>query len=151
MSDNWIALIPKDPRHMPDADRQARAHDRFAEIAPDADAITLKVNDQITFIDCGVNLERIQCPSCNAEISDEWWQDRMGEDYVDGGFTLRQHATPCCGARHSLDHLLYEWPQGFARFVIEAMNPKIGKLSHQQKAEFEEILGTPLHVIYQHL
>lgn len=151
MSDNWIALIPKDPRHVPDAVRQIRARDRFAEIAPAADEIEITVSEHIEFFDCGVNLERIRCPSCNAEISTEWWQDRMDDDYVDGGFRLAEYSTPCCGARHSLDQFLYEWPQGFARFAIDAMNPNIGKLSDEQEAEFEEILGAPLRVIYQHI
>ena len=151
MSDNWIALIPKDPRHVPDAERQSRARARLAEIAPDADEIEIKVSDQIEFVDCGANFERIRCPSCNTEISVEWWQERMDADCVDGGFTLRQYAMSCCGVGHSLDQLLYEWPQGFARFVIGAMNPKIDKLSDEQKAEFEEVLGTPLRVIYQHI
>ena len=34
MSDNWIALIPKDPRFVPDAAKRRQARDRFAEIAP---------------------------------------------------------------------------------------------------------------------
>jgi len=151
MSDNWITLIPKDFRHVPDGTRQKRALDRFAEIAPDADRIEVKVSDQIMFFHCGGNFERIRCPSCNAEVSTEWWQDRMDDDYVDGGFTLARYVTPCCGARHSLDHLLYEWLQGFARFAIDAMNPNIGKLTDQQQTEFEEDLGTPLRVIYQHI
>ncbi|QDV59029.1 hypothetical protein [Rosistilla oblonga] len=151
MSDNWIALIPKDPRYVPDGARQNLARDRFAEIAPDADEIEIKVTDKISFFDCGANFERICCPSCNSEISTEWWQDRMDDDYVDGGFTLAGYETPCCNARHSLDQLLYEWPQGFARFAIDAMNPNIGKLSNQHETEFEDILGTSLRVIYQHI
>jgi hypothetical protein len=151
MSDNWIAIIPKDPRHVPDATRLKRARDRFAEIAPDADEIEIKISDQIEFFDCGANLERITCPSCNAEISTEWWQDRMDDDCVDGGFALARYSTPCCGATHSLDQLLYEWPQGFARFAIDAMNPNIDKLSGEHEAEFAEILGMPLRVIYQHI
>jgi hypothetical protein len=151
MSDNWIALIPKDPRHVPDAERQSRARDRLAEIAPESDEIEIKVSDKIEFFDCGVNLEHIRCPSCDAQISNEWWQDRMDDDCLDDGFKLSQYSTQCCGSRHSLDELLYEWPQGFARFVIDAMNPRIGMLSTQQAAELEEILGTPLRVIYKHI
>ena len=75
----------------------------------------------------------------------------MDDDYVDGGFALCPYRTPCCGAEHSLDQLTYEWPQGFARFAIDAMNPNIGTLSDQHKAEFEDILGTRLRIIYQHL
>jgi hypothetical protein len=31
MSDNWIALIPADPRFVPDAAKQREARDRFAD------------------------------------------------------------------------------------------------------------------------
>ena len=151
MSDNWIALIPEDPRDVPEPARQTRARDRFADIAPDAEEIELKVSDQIKFFDCGANFERICCPSCDAELATEWWQDRMDDDYVDGGFKLRQYSTPCCNATHSLEQLVYEWPQGFARFAVDAMNPNIGKLNNQHKTEFEQILGTRLRVIYQHI
>lgn len=151
MSDYWIVIIPKDPRHVPDAARRKRARDWFVENAPDAEEVEIKLSDEIVFFDCGANLERICCPSCQAEIATEWWQDRMDDDCVDDGFALAQYATPCCGDSHSLDQLLYEWPQGFARFAIDAMNPNIGKLSGEQEAELAEILGTPLRVIYQHI
>ena len=75
----------------------------------------------------------------------------MDEDYVNGGFKLAQYPTPCCKVNYSLDQLIYEWPQGFARFALDAMNPNICELNDQYKAEFEEILGTRLRVIYQHL
>ena len=150
MSDNWIALIPEDPRFVPDASKQHLARDRFAEIAPDADEIEIKVSDKIQFFDCGANLERIGCPSCGAEIPVSWWQDRMDEDYVDG-FKLASYPTPCCGTKSTLHDLVYEWRQGFARFALDAMNPKIGELKEEYKREFEEILGTKLRIIYQHI
>jgi hypothetical protein len=46
---------------------------------------------------------------------------------------------------------VYEWPQGFGRFALDAMNPNIGILQDRYKLEFEEILGTKLRVIYQHI
>jgi hypothetical protein len=150
MSDNWIALIPEDPRFIPDAAKRSRARDRFAEIAPDADEIEIKVCEKVEFFDCGANFERILCPSCRSEIPSAWWQDRMDEDYSDG-FVLAKYATPCCKALHTLHELVYDWPQGFGRFALDAMNPNIGKLDDRYKEEFEGILGTPLRVIYQHI
>jgi len=150
MSDNWIALIPEDPRLIPDQTRRERARDRFAEIAPDADEIEIKVSETIQFFDCGCNFERVLCPACRLEIPTAWWQARMDEDYGDG-FKLASYSTPCCGARCTLHELVYEWPQGFGRFALDAMNPNIGALEDRYKAEFEEILGTKLRVIYQHI
>ncbi len=31
---------------------------------------------------------------------------------------------PCCEMRFSLDDLCYEWPAGFARFLLEARSPE---------------------------
>jgi hypothetical protein len=148
MSDHWIALIPEDPRFIPDTAKQRRARARFAEIAPEADQIEVKVSEKLEFFDCGANFERVRCPSCRVEISVEWWQDRMDEDYGDG-FKLAAYAIPCCGARCTLHELVYEWPQGFGRFGLNAMNPNIGKLEEMYKREFEEILGSKLRVIYE--
>src|SRR5687767_745794 len=127
MSDDWIALIPEDPHYIPDAAKQSRARTHFSEIAPDADEIQVKVCETIEFFDCGANFERVLCPSCRSEIPIAWWQDRMTDDYSDG-FTLAKYELPCCNTRHTLNELAYEWPQGFARFALDAMNPDIGRL-----------------------
>lgn len=152
MSDNWIALVPENPRFVPHATDQRRARIRFAEIAPDADEIEIKVSEAAQFFDCGGNLERISCPSCDAEITVDWWQDRMDED-SDGedGFKLVSYTVPCCRKRYTLNELAYDWPQAFGCFALDAMNPNIGKLADEYKREFENILGTKLRVIYQHI
>jgi hypothetical protein len=161
MSDNWIALIPEDPRFVPDTAKRQRARDRFTEIAPDADEIEIKISEKVEFFDCGANFERVLCPACGAEIPVDWWQARMDEDSgVDGwqdrmdedsgdGFKLASYSTPCCGKECRLHELVYEWPQGFGRFALDAMNPNIGELEDQYKREFEKILGTKLRVIYR--
>jgi hypothetical protein len=150
MSDNWIRLIPEDPRFVPDPAKRARARDRFAEIAPDAQEIEIKVSDRVEFFDCGGNFERVLCPACRAEITDPWWRDRMDEDYREG-FRLESYPTPCCGFRCTLHDLTYEWQQGFGRFALDAMNPRIGRLDERLIEELEAILGTKLRVIYRHI
>jgi hypothetical protein len=72
----------------------------------------------------------------------------MDEDYANG-FRLGSYSLPCCGKPTTLNDLVYEWPQGFGRFAIVAMNPGIEKVSDRQKAELEKTLGTPLRVIYR--
>jgi len=102
------------------------------------------------FFDAGENFERVLCPSCRAEIPMEWWQQRMGED-CDEGFKLAKYPTPCCQAAHTLHELAYDWPQGFGRYALPAMNANIGELSEKQRQDMERILGTRLRIIYQHL
>ncbi len=90
MSDNWIVLIPEDPEYIPEVIRQEVARERFAAMAPDADAIEIKLNDGVQFFDCGANFERIICPACNREVNIDWWQKCMDEDYGQEGFKLEE-------------------------------------------------------------
>jgi hypothetical protein len=144
-------LIPEDPLFVPDEPRRNRARARFAEIAPNSDDITADVKDHVVFFDCGTNFETIRCPSCSAEVPMEWWQGRIKDDSIGESFKLSTYPMPCCQAQHTLHELTYDWPQGFGRFALDAMNPDIGELDGKYKTELEGILGTSLRVIYQHL
>jgi hypothetical protein len=150
MSDDWISIIPEDPKFIPDGRKRSRARDRLAEIAPHAEKIEIKLYEKVEFFNSGANFERIDCPSCRSEIPIVWWGDRMDEDYANG-FPLARYTTPCCGKLHTLHELVYDWPQGFGLFALDAMNPEIGILEDRHKEEIEEILGTKVRVIYQHL
>jgi len=150
MSDRCIVLVPKDPHFVPDETTHARAHERLAEFCPQAELVEIQVSPTVELFDCGQNLQQILCPSCGAEISVDWWQDQMDKDY-DDGFKLEQYAMPCCSSQNSLHQLVYEWPQTFGRFALSAMNPKIELLDDPQTRELEEILGTRLVVINQHI
>jgi hypothetical protein len=54
---------------------------------------------------------------------------------------------PCCGSTVSLNDLDYDWPAGFARFVVEARNPRVGNLSDAEMRELELIVRTRLRPI----
>jgi hypothetical protein len=151
MSDNYIYVVPKDPYLALDEARRENAASFFRSIAPEADEIATSVSEHITFVDCAENFERVCCPSCAAEIETGTWQEWMDNDFDGEGFSFAQHAMPCCGARHFLHELRYEWPQAFARSKVRAMNPNIGKLTEEQCRQFERILGCPVRVIYQHI
>jgi hypothetical protein len=151
MSDNWITLIPEDPRFVPSEERSSRALDRFRKVAPESDNIEIKKTPDPTFYDCGANSDSVFCPRCTTKIEIAWWQERMNEDFEKPGFRLATYLTPCCGEECTLNDLNYDWHQGFACFGIEAMNPRIGEVESGLIKEFEDILGTPLRVIYQHI
>ena len=151
MSDNWIRLIPQDPYYVPDVSLITIALEKFKAVAPKSDGIEFEITDGIRFIDCGANFETISCPTCRREISMNWWQDRMTEDWDGLTFKLNKYRLPCCGNQNDLNELSYGWAVGFGRFNLEAINPGIGLLNVQYKEEFERILQTPLRVIYQHL
>ena len=151
VSDDYIRIIPRDPDFVPDEVRRQNAVSFFRTIAPQADEIRSSVSENVTFIDCAENFERVCCPSCGAELSVHAWQKWLDEDFDGEGFAFSQHAMPCCVARHLLHELTYEWPQGFARSKVWAMNPNIGKLTDNQCSRFEQLLGCPVRVIYQHI
>jgi hypothetical protein len=150
MSEHWIILIPEDPRFVPDTAKQIRARERLAEIAPTVAAVESKVYEKITFFDSGENAGGVRCPSCAAKIPHAWWRERMSEDYR-SRFRLGVYPMPCCGARHTLHELRYEWPQGFGRFALTARNSDIGKLPERDRQELEAILDAPLRLIYRRL
>jgi hypothetical protein len=150
MSDNWIIIIPEEAAHVPSEDAQERAVALFRHIAPQADEVKKEVSPEVRFIDCGGNLSRIFCPHCGAELEMDWWQEQMDEE-VEAGFPIRNISLSCCGHSSSLQTLRYDWPQGFARFSVEAMNPGIPDLSEEQLAEFEQTLGCPVRKVLQRL
>lgn len=151
MSDHYIHIIPAKPGVVPDEAKQQAAVSYFRSIAPQASEVSSSVSDHLEFVHCGGNFGKICCPSCGAEIEMEFWQGWMDQDYGDKGFTLVKHLMPCCGGQHTLHDLVYEWPQGFTRCDVCAMNPNIGELSDEQIAHFEAILGCPVRVIYKHV
>ncbi len=105
MSDHWIAIVPKDPHFLPDPNAREAALELFRDIAPDADEIDIEISEVIRFFDCGGNFERVICPHCQQEISTEWWQDAMGDDYDGTGFRLDEYQAPCCGTTVRLNEL----------------------------------------------
>lgn len=150
MADNFIILVPEAPGHVPTDDQQAAAGKRMRELAPDASEITTETFDTVQFFDCGKNFKSATCPHCKTEIPQEWWEDQMEADYNDG-FKLASYDTPCCGKGTNLNQLVYDQPQGFSRFAVSATNPGIERLSDQQRAEFEAILGAKFRVVYSRL
>ena len=149
MSDNFLRLIPTDPEYTPDAQAADEARAYLATLVPDADEVKAAMTSEVTFIDQGTNLERISCPRCGAELDESWWADEV-ERASNTAFTQLDVTTPCCAARVSLNDLDYEWPAGFARFVLEAMNPQVRDLDESATARLATMLGTPLRRIWAH-
>jgi hypothetical protein len=150
VSDNYIILIPQAPTFIPTAAAIKKSVALFKKLAPKADEIKSETTDHPRFIDCGENFQSISCPKCGANLDNDWWQDWMSEE-AEADFPLRPATLPCCAAKVTLNDLKYDWPQGFARFSLEAMNPNIPGLTPVQITEFESILGCPLRNIFRHI
>ena len=150
MSDNWIIIIPESVDYVPSMEVRRKALSLFRSIAPHADNIREEASEKVRFIDCGGNLERVMCPECGADVGFAWWQKKMDKEAKEG-YPLRSLEMPCCSARKTLDQLKYDWPQGFAHFSVEAMNPGIPDLTDEQMKAFESVLGCPVRKVLQHL
>ncbi len=57
---------------------------------------------------------------------------------------------PCCGRAGSLNDLRYDWPMGFARFVLSARNPNLPELPPEALRRLVQIVGCELRVIWAH-
>ena len=148
MSEHFLVVIPADPKVELPATAGA-LRDALARIAG-TDEARVKDYGKVQFIDCGENFERILCPACDVEQSTAWWRHQMTHCWdADKGFDLHAHAMPCCGVPLSLEKLVYEWPQGFARWMVSARNKGRGPLSADELATLEAVAGVPLIAIAQ--
>lgn len=151
MSDDFIVLIPVDPKARLDADTLARLETAHKDIVGAEVTRTKDYGDRLQFIDCGGNFEEIRCPFCGQQVDTDWWGNRMDHDWDDDkGFHLCLFDTPCCGAETRLDKLDYRWPQGFSTWFVSAMNVNRGPLTISELGQLEKVAGVPLKVIYQH-
>lgn len=146
MSENVLKLIPASPEHVPKDVVLQRARDLLVAFFPGANEIRLIVTEEVRFVDQGQNWERVLCPICGTELDSEWWQQAMDAAYQ-RGFTDLLVNLPCCGAVSSLNDLQYEWPAGFARFVLEARSPG-GDIDDKQLKILEKALGCKLRKIW---
>ena len=151
MSDHFIVVVPRDPRLVPTDEVQRRVVEVLKRIAPAAESVMVEVSPRVQFFDCGQNFERVSCPHCSAEISIEWWRDRMDDDTDGIGFRLDSYEAPCCAVSVNLNELIYDWPQTFGRFSWTVQNPNIDKLTDEAKSELEVVAGFALVSIQQHV
>jgi hypothetical protein len=149
VSDNWLIIVPLDPFAAPEARAVEAARQVVEDGLPDAHEVTVEVATHPQFIDAGANFERVNCPSCGADLGD-WWALTM-EYAHERDFGDLSLVTPCCRTRTTLNDLNYDWPQAFARLSIHAMNPNVRELPPAVKDDVERRLGTPTRIIWQHI
>ena len=146
MSDVYLRLIPVNPRYVAGADALQRAWLFLRSRLPHDDGVTVRVTDDIEFVDQGGNFLGVFCPSCAADVR-PWWGGAMDRAF-EARFSDLAVTLPCCRAEYSLNDLRYDWPAGFARIVLEAMNPGVSELPDDDLAHLERLLATRLRVIW---
>jgi hypothetical protein len=155
VSDSYIRLIPTDKRWQPAPENAAAATSYVAGLfsascKDDVEEVEHEFYDQITLIDAGENTTRIACSNCAGDIEVHWFFDLVQENGA--GFNSLDVRVPCCGAIVALDSLHYDWPVGFARFEVCAMNPTRAKyeLDAAELASVAALLGHPVTQILAH-
>lgn len=127
----------------------------FRRLAPQLDGFVtteyrISWHEQVTAVDCGATLERIECPVCQDAVDVEWWAVLL-EERVEAGFANLTVPAPCCSAEVSLNELHYDWPCGFARFELEVWNPNRDWLTAAELAELAAALGCDVRQILAHI
>jgi hypothetical protein len=149
MSDTWLKFIPTNPNFQPSLDAAEKAKAVLASLAPKAHEITVAFTDSVEFINPMGNWSGVRCPSCGAD-AEPWWNNAMNDSYKTH-FSNLEVTAPCCGVRVSLNDLNYVWAAGFAKFVIEAMNPNCGDLTTEQIRQISDCLGCKVRRIWVHI
>ena len=154
VSDFYIRLIPTDNQWQPAPESAAAATSYVAGLfsgpEDDVDEVEHEFYDQITLIDAGENTTRMSCSNCAGDIDVHWFFDLVEENGE--RFDSLDVRVPCCGAIVALDSLRYDWPVGFARFEVCAMNPTRAKyeLDAAELADVAALLGHPVTQILAH-
>jgi len=125
MSVCYTRIIPEDPRFVPTPEGEESALSLLRAFLP-KDEVTAKRLEGVQFIDQGENFERVLCPHCQTEISSADWGAWVDRAYSTG-FADLTGRTPCCDRPSDLNSLTYEWPAGFASFMLQAEDPHVGE------------------------
>lgn len=153
VSDHFIRLIPTNKHWQPSPESAEAATAYVAGLfsgpEDDVEEVEHDFYDQVTLIDAGENTTRISCSNCASDIDVQWFFELTG--YGQGPCSL-DIRVPCCGAIVAIDSLRYDWPVGFARFEVSAMNPTRAKyeLDAAELAEVAALLGHPVVQILAH-
>jgi hypothetical protein len=140
VSDTFLQIIPDDPEFVPPAESARRAADVLMALIPPDSRVVVRCLDEVQFLDAGGNTERVLCPKYGAELTDAWISAMDGAART--RFSALDWTTPCCGKPSNLNELVYEWPAGFAKFVLEASGNNIGRfLSESQIENLAQALG----------
>jgi len=158
MSDNYLRLIPADPRYVPPDDLAAAAVGIASRALPDADVIQAERHAEPVFIDQGANLEAIICPACRLrtvifgqdDAIQQWWDELVDALQGTSAADVEVHMA-CCGATVLFPELEFDWPAGVASFEISVRNPGIGNpLDEAVVAQIEVTLGCRVKQVWAH-
>jgi hypothetical protein len=153
MSDNFLKLIPVDPWFTPSRSAAEEAEDLARVLMKKFDRVERQVFEETQFFDCGSFFERVECPGCGGQLTQDFWGELMRFDWSTAakGFLLRVQKLCNCGFCGTLNDLNYFQEQAFGRFCIAVMNPGEWNFRTEDLQRIEKTLCTRLRQIVQHL
>jgi hypothetical protein len=131
------------------SDRAQATFKLLCALRPEAEDPELLTYETPEFIYCGANMANIFCPHCQADVR-EWWDKAFDEWWNSTDRSALSAKTPCCGRPISLNDVDYDFPQGFACFAVELMNPG-SDLEPEELRQVESTLGVPVRIIWRHI
>jgi hypothetical protein len=149
MSDNFLRIIPTTPDYVPTIEAIETAKRKLMALLPAAEEVEQRQFAEIQFVDQGANFERLLCPHCKADITEQLpqWMDTASQTQ----FKARNISLPCCENSADLNDLVWQGPAGFATFMLEARNPQLsGRLPEGAKRDLEMVLGCEIREINAH-
>lgn len=148
MSNHYTYIISADPKHQLLEEKVSHITKELKGYFQPEVEVTYEAFSKRRFVDSGQNFSQVACPYCNEVITD-WWSDEMEKLHaVD--FEMLYVTVPCCSLTTTISQLNYTWPCGFANYAFVIKNPGI-QLSPQVMSKLENLLGTTLLLIRQHL
>lgn len=117
MSDTIKKIIPCNP-YSKSVKEKSEQITNYLKAVIEAKDYELLDYDVPQFVDCGSNLEEINCPYCESALDFEWWGEAM-ENVSQNNFSNLTVELPCCGRECSMNGLNYNMPCGFASCEID--------------------------------
>ena len=148
MSDYIIRIIPGDPFCCIPGEELCRLAGHLGSMIK-ADKIKAVTYEAPAFIDCGSNLEKIECPLCGSLLDFDWWGEAMSAA-AENEFSDLSVSLPCCGGKSSLNDLRYDFPCGFACAEISILNPP-DEPGEECLRYIRDRFGTAVRVIRSHM
>jgi hypothetical protein len=130
VSDIIYKIIPETYDYYPAEAISIDGAVRILKMYIKADNISWTGFDNPAFINSGSNFESVCCPFCEEIIDMDDWQEMMSLSYEKSQFTDLDILLPCCGKMSTLNNLKYQSDCGFAKFVIEVLNPEYPPCKH---------------------
>ena len=115
MSANYIRYIPE----CVDEEIAKQNLSKIGKLTLGGVTPNIIINEKVAFADAGENFASVVCPFCNTGVMG-WWGGAMSAAFFgENGFGNLNVITPCCEKPTSLHYLLYNYPQGFYRIMVE--------------------------------